>query len=44
MIGIGILWGTAWALAGGKRGADDVAFGQVLRKHLADWRSQLQRV
>jgi hypothetical protein len=43
-IGIGILWGTAWALAGSKRGADDVGFGQVLRKHLAGWRSQLQRV
>ncbi len=43
-IGIGILWGTAWALAGRNRGADDVAFMQTLRKYLADWRSQLQRV
>jgi hypothetical protein len=44
LIGIGILWGTAWALAGSNRGADDVAFIQSLRKYLADWRSQLQRV
>jgi hypothetical protein len=44
MIGIGILWGTAWALAGRNRGAEGVAFTQILRKYLADWRSQLQRV
>jgi len=43
-LGIGALWGTARALAGSNRGADDVAFMQVLRKHVADWRSQLQRV
>jgi hypothetical protein len=43
-IGIGILWGTAWALAGRNRGADDVAFMQVLRRYVAGWRSQLQRV
>jgi hypothetical protein len=43
-IGIGILWGTAWALAGRDRGADDVAVMLVLRKYVANWRSQLQRV
>ena len=44
VIGIGILWGTAWGLAGSNRGADGVAVIQSLRKYLADWRSQLQRV
>jgi hypothetical protein len=44
MIGIGMLWGTAWALAGSDRGADDVALIPNLRKYVADWRSQLQRV
>ncbi len=43
-IGIGFLWGAAWALAGRNCGADDVAFTQLLRKHFADWRSQMQRV
>jgi len=42
IVGIGILWGTAWALAGRTRGAEGVAFGQVLRKYLAGWRSQEQ--
>jgi hypothetical protein len=42
MIGIGLLWGTAWALA--QRGTDDIGLMQVLRKHFAEWRSQLQRV
>jgi hypothetical protein len=44
MIGIGILWGTAWALAGSNRGADDAVLFPNLRKYVADWRSQLQRV
>jgi hypothetical protein len=44
MIGIGILWGTAWALAGSNRGADDAILFPSLRKYVADWRSQLQRV
>jgi hypothetical protein len=44
MIGIGILWGTAWALAGRARGADSVAFTRHLRKYLAGWRSQEQQV
>lgn len=44
LVGITILWGAAWALAGRNRGVDDVVFAQVLRKYLADWRSQLQRV
>ncbi len=44
MIGIGILWGTAWALAGSNRGADDFALIPNLRKSIAEWRSQLQRV
>lgn len=44
LIGIGILWGTAWALAGSNRGADDVAIIQSLRKYVAQWRSQVQRV
>jgi hypothetical protein len=44
LIGIGMLWGTAWSLGGGNRGADDVAFIQNLRKYVAQWRSQLQRV
>jgi hypothetical protein len=43
-VGIGILWGMAWVLSGSNRGAEHVAFTQVLRKHFADWRSQLQRV
>lgn len=43
-IGIGILWGTAWALAQRTRDPSDVTFSQTLRKHFADWRSQLQRV
>jgi hypothetical protein len=44
MIGMGILWGTAWALAGRSRGVDKVAFTQNVRKYIAGWRSQLQRV
>jgi len=44
VIGIGILWGTAWALARRNRGTDNVPLAQALRKYLADWRSQLQRV
>ncbi len=39
-IGIGILWGTAWALSQRSR---DVGFGQIIRKQLSDWRSQPQR-
>jgi hypothetical protein len=38
--GIGILWGTAWALAARAH----VAFGQALRKSIAGWRSQEQQV
>jgi hypothetical protein len=44
LIGIGLLWGTAWALAQRNRGTDDVGLAQALRKHFAVWRSQLQRV
>lgn len=44
MIGIGLLWGTAWALAQRSRGTDEIGLAQALRKHFADWRSQLQRV
>jgi len=44
MIGIGILWGTAWALAGRNRGTDDIPLAQALRKYLAERRSLLQRV
>ena len=43
-VGIGLLWGTAWALAQRNRGTDDVGLAQALRKHFAGWRSQLQRV
>lgn len=43
-IGIGILWGTAWALAQRTRAPSDVTFAQTLRKSFSDWRSQLQRV
>jgi hypothetical protein len=42
MIGIGILWGTAWALAGRTRGVDNAAVFQILRKYVADWRSREQ--
>jgi len=44
IVGIGILWGMAWALALRNRGTHDVAFGQALRKYVAQWRSQEQRV
>jgi hypothetical protein len=44
MIGIGLLWGTAWALAQRNRDTDGVGLAQALRKHFAEWRSQLQRV
>jgi hypothetical protein len=44
LLGIGILWGTAWALARRNRGRDDISLVQAFRKYLADWRSQLQRV
>ncbi len=44
MVGIGILWGTAWALAQRRSGTEDAVFARSLRKHLSEWRSQLQRV
>jgi hypothetical protein len=43
-IGIGILWGTAWALAQRKSGADEFVFAAALRKHFSQWRSQEQQV
>ncbi len=43
-IGIGILWGTAWALALRNRGTDELAFAQAVRKYFSDRRAQLQRV
>ena len=44
IIGIGILWGTAWALALRNRGTGELAFGQAVRKYFSDRRAQLQRV
>jgi hypothetical protein len=44
LIGIGLLWGTAWALTQRNRGTENLGLAQALRKHFADWRSQLQRV
>jgi hypothetical protein len=44
LMGITLLWGTAWALAQRTRGMDNAGLAQALRKNLADWRSQLQRV
>jgi hypothetical protein len=45
LVGIGILWGTAWGLARRGRVSDDeITLLQSMRKHIADWRSQLQRV
>jgi len=44
VFGIGILWGTAWALAQRDRSTDGISLAQAMRKHLAEWRSQLQRV
>jgi len=43
-IGLGILLGTAWALTQRTRGTDGLTLAQTLRKQLAGWRSQLQRV
>ncbi len=43
LAGIGLLWGTAWALAQRNRGMD-VGFVQGVRNHVTGWRSQLQRV
>jgi hypothetical protein len=43
-LGIGIIWGTAWALAQRGRDSDRITLMQTLRKSFADWRSQLQRV
>jgi hypothetical protein len=40
LIGIGLLWGTAWALA--QRGTD-IGVTQALRLQFAGWRSQPQR-
>lgn len=42
-IGIGLLWGTAWALAQRARGTE-VGLAQALRRQLTGWRSQPQRV
>ena len=41
LTGIGLLWGTAWALA--QRGTD-TGFLQAVRGQFAGWRAQLQRV
>jgi hypothetical protein len=43
-IGIGILWGTAWALAQRKSGSDEFVFAAALRRHFSQWRSQEQQV
>jgi hypothetical protein len=44
LLGIAILWGTAWALAQRAQSKDGVSLAQAMRKNLAEWRSQLQRV
>lgn len=44
LLGIAILWGTAWALAQRAQSTDGITLAQALRKHLSEWRSQLQRV
>jgi hypothetical protein len=44
LLGIGTLWGTAWALAQRGHGTSRITFAQSMRRHFADWRSQLQRV
>jgi hypothetical protein len=44
LLGIAILWGTAWALAQRARSEDGITLAQAMRKNLAEWRSQLQRV
>jgi hypothetical protein len=43
-VGIGILWGTAWALAQRGQGTARISFAQSMRRQFAGWRSQLQRV
>jgi hypothetical protein len=43
IVGIGMLWGTAWALALRGRGTGELAFGQALRKYFDERRAQLQQ-
>ncbi|MBN2447432.1 MAG: OpgC domain-containing protein, partial [Phycisphaerae bacterium] len=40
ILGIGIMWGTAWALALRGRGSGELAFGQAIRKYFSDRRAQ----
>jgi hypothetical protein len=42
-VGIGMLWGTAWALALRGRGTGELAFGQAVRRYFNDRRAQLQQ-
>ena len=41
-VGIGMLWGTAWALALRGRGMGELAFAQAIRRYFNERRAQLQ--